>query len=232
MKTIAYYFMVAIEAIAILSAIGLPFTYPVIFADCWPMLLCVVLGIPLLTILCLAIEWRNSSLAEGKYDTEAQRLLMPMALPKPQRKPVSSVTEEKKTNPAEEPEAEKELTLEEKWSHAMYQRYHESWDELFKHMKRPLSQEAKGQISVMLWDIASQTMNFLKESNADLNRVGYNADGVRMILENLSLDDIEQEEFHVDPSTVKVGAIVVYEWLKEQGAETDTTAFGYYLKFK
>lgn len=75
------------------------------------------------------------------------------------------------------------------------------------------------------------TISFLKESNSDPNSVWYDEDSVKMIMENLSQSDIKLEKFRIDPNTIDENAIAVFEWLKEQGVNEDTTAFGYQLKF-
>ena len=53
-----------------------------------------------------------------------------------------------------------------------------------------------------------------------------------MIVDDLTLDDINLDKFYVDEDTVYVKAIAIYEWLQEQGVKADTTAFGYRLKLK
>lgn len=225
MKKIGYYFMMTIESISLLAAILLPFTYPVLFSDFWPMLLCIVIGIPLLALICLGIEFRNHLITQKTIPQTTPEAGTPPT-------PAEKVVEEPVATKEDQPTHETEKCLEQQWSIGMYQRYNDKWDELFNHLKRPLTPEAKGQISVLLWEISSQTINFLKESNSDLNKVLYHADGVRMITENLPVDDIKLEKFYKDPTTVPVNVIAIYEWLEEQGVSVDTTAFGYQLKFK
>ena len=53
-----------------------------------------------------------------------------------------------------------------------------------------------------------------------------------LIVDDLTLDDINLDKFYVDEDTVYVKAIAIYEWLQEQGVKADTTAFGYRLKLK
>ena len=229
MKKFRYYALIVLELLALFVTVMLPFTYPVIYADCWQMLLTITLGIPLLTLSCLGIERLNNS------HRELFSAKLPVALP-----PTIPDTEEEKKDAADKstedtqpqepaPQAE---SLEQKWSKAMYERYNAQWDELFANIKRPLSEETKGKIALMLWEISSQAMNFLKQSNEDINCVRYHTDGVRMIVDDLTLDDINLDKFYVDEDTVYVKAIAIYEWLQEQGVKADTTAFGYRLKLK
>lgn len=234
MRKIGYYLLIGLEALAIIATIALPFSLPVIFADYWQALLCIVIGVPLLALVCFGLEFRNKFIIQDiipdnkpdvnpTEDSDNNK--------KPEADPTQQQGKEKATSPALE-NPQNEESLEKKWSKAMYQRYNSEWDHLFKHIQRPLSQEDKGRIALLLWDISSQTINFIKESNSDINRVRYNLDGVKMINENLSLDDIKLEDFYVDQTTVKVKAIAIYEWLKDLGAQSDTAAFGYRLKLK
>lgn len=237
-----YYILIAIEAITILTTIVLPFISPIIFADYWQMLLCVILGIPLLTLTCMAVEYRNCTIIneDSSVDTDCAEVSYSETDEDKQQKAEKEESQEtmpKETKATEEnikkkdSVAETEECMEKKWSQAMYHRYSGQWDELFNHIKRPMTPEVKSQISLLLWEIASQTVNFLKESNSDLNKVSHNTEGLRMILDNLSLNDMKLEEFYKDPTTVPVSVITVYEWLEEQGVKTETAAFGYKLKF-
>lgn len=250
MKKIGYYLIIALETISLLATILLSFTFPVLFADYWPMLLCITIGIPLLAFICMGIEFRNYLVVQktttsenteettstpDKKGTETEgsdQIDQAKAHESLPEKPVTDEEEKLVSNEDEKPVHETEKCLEQRWSMAMYQRYNGEWDELFNHLKRPLTPETKGQISALLWEISSQTINFLKESNSDLNKVSFNTDGVRMITDNLSVDDIKLEKFYKDPTTVPVNVIAVYEWLEEQGVKADTTAFGYQLKLK
>ena len=232
--------MIAIEVVTILITIVLPFIFPIIFADCWQMLLCVILGIPLLTITCMAVEYRNCHIIRTVSSTnpdsadisssDEEKDKQQTAVEEKSQETVSEealITEKTEEDVAV---AETEECMEEKWSKAMYLRYNSQWDELFSHIKRPMTSETKGQISCLLWEIASQTINFLKESNSDLNKVTHNTEGLKMILDNLSIDDLELKKFYKDPTTVPVNVIAIYEWLEEQKAKTNTIAFGYKLK--
>ena len=236
MKRTGYYFLIAIESLALVAGMILQFLYPAVFADCWPMLLCTVLGVPLLSFMCLGIEYRNraASLALPSADSP-KNTTTPAPDGKDEGENMPSATDQAQDEcPKEEAPAQDEesVSLTDKWNKAMYERYNGQWDELFRHIERPLTPAAKAQLSLLLWEIASQTVNYLKEANSDINKVGYNADGVRMITENLTLDDIELKKFYVDPTTVSVNAIAVYEWLQEQGVQADTSAFGYRLKIQ
>lgn len=232
MKKIGYYALIVLELLALVITIVLPFTYPVIYADCWQMLLSVTLGTPLLILACLGIEWHNNSRQYGLFSTK-----LPIALPPtvPDTEEVEKGKDEANKNTVDvhpqEPTPQAE-SLEHKWSKSMYERYNSQWDELFANIKRPLTEETKGKIALMLWEISSQAMNFLKQSNEDINCVRYHTDGVRMIVDDLTLDDINLDKFYVDEDTVYVKAIAIYEWLQEQGVKADTTAFGYRLKLK
>ena len=225
MKNVGYYFAIVIESLALLITIVLPFACPVLYADCWAMLLSVILGVPLLALVVLGVDYRNNN----AFQKETEKLVI-------EEKPLEVVEQDdSQTIPKSEVEEDSkpkiEECLEQKWSKAMYQRYCALWDDLFKHMKRPLVQEDKARISLMLWEISSMTISFLKESNSDPNSVWYDEDSVKMIMENLSQSDIKLEKFRIDPNTIDENAIAVFEWLKEQGVNEDTTAFGYQLKF-
>ena len=233
MKKFGYYALVVLEILALIVTVVLPFAYPVIYADCWQMLLSVTLGIPLLTLSCLGIERLNNSCHQGLFSTKLP-IALPPTIPDTEEEVVEKKNEADKSTedthpqePAPQPES-----LEQKWSKAMYERYNGQWEELFANIERPLNTETKGKIALMLWEISSQAMNFLKQSNKDINCVRYQTDGVRMIVDDLTLDDISLDKFYVDPETVYVKAIAIYEWLQEQGVKADTTAFGYRLELQ
>ena len=61
MKNVGYYFAIVIESLALLITIVLPFACPVLYADCWAMLLSVILGVPLLALVVLGVEYRNNN---------------------------------------------------------------------------------------------------------------------------------------------------------------------------
>ncbi len=233
MKKFGYYSLVVLELLALMVTAVLPFTYPVIYADCWQMLLSITLGIPLLTLSCLGIERLNYSCHQGLFSAELP-IALPPTVPDTEEEIVDKKDETDKSAEDIHPQesASQPESLERKWSKAMYERYNGQWDELFANIERPLTEETKGKIALLLWEISSQAMNFLKQSNEDINCVRYHTDGVRMIVDDLTLDDISLDKFYVDPETVYVKAIAIYEWLKEQGVKADTTAFGYRLKLK
>lgn len=233
MKKFGYYALVVLEILALIVTIVLPFTYPVIYADCWQMLLSVTLGIPLLTLSCLGIERLNGSCHQGLFSVK-QPIALPPTIPDTEEEVAGKENEADKSTEdihSQEP-APQEECLEQKWSKAMYEHYNDQWDKLFANIERPLTAETKSQIALLLWEISSQAMNFLKQSNKDLNCVRYHTDGVRMIVDKLTLDDISLDKFYVDEETVYVKAIAIYEWLQEQGVKADTTAFGYRLKLQ
>lgn len=239
MRTV-YYIMIVVALIALIATIVLPFFFPVIFADIWQMLLGVTLGIPLIILACIGIE------KQGVWAAKEQTLNCVSNENAPEEingdENNDGHDNDKDANPQgpqqTEPETKKneEITLpiedcmEKKWSKAMYQRYNATWDELFDNIQIPLTPEKNGEISWLLWELASQTVNFFKESNSDLNKVGYNTEAVRMIIGNLPEDQIELKKFYNDPSTVQVRVIAIYEWLQKQGVKVDTAAFGYQLK--
>ena len=239
MRTV-YYIMIVVALIALIATIVLPFFFPVIFADIWQMLLGVTLGIPLIILACLGIE-KQGILAEKEQapncvsNENAQE-----ELSDDERNGANGDDKEANTQESQQTEPETETNeviiqpiedcLEKKWSKAMYQRYNTKWDELFDNIQIPLTPEKNGEICWLLWEIASQTVNFIKESNSDLNKVGYNTEAVRMIIDNLPEEEIELKKFYNDRSTVQVRVIAIYEWLQKQGVKADTTAFGYQLK--
>ena len=219
MKKVAYYFIIVIESAALLITIVLPFIYPVIFAECWQMLLCVIFGIPLLAFVCLAVEYRNCLFSNNTSPAKNPEVEVKGSVAV---KPVNTIEPDEISHIEECHDEQK--CMEQDWSKAMYLRYNSLWDDVFNNIER-------ARISLLLWDISSQTINFLKENNNDNNKVGYNADGVRMIMEDLSVNDIKLDKFYRDPTTVPVKVIAIYEWLEQQGVKESTTAFGYQLKF-
>lgn len=246
MKKYGYYTLIIIELIAIIAIVILPFAFPIIFTRCWQMLLSIIVGIPLLALVCLGIEFRNIFLQEDlKIEEQGQQHInenRDNPSPKNDDDPnnLASKKPEEKTAPippavsvVETPDLQgkeiEENSLYNKWSQSMYQRYNSQWDDLFDHIHRQITPEEKGKISLLLWELASQTINYLKETNPDVNRLRYHSDGVKMITDNLPLEDLDLKAFYKDPSTVPVKAIAIYEWLEEQGVKVDTTAFGYHL---
>ncbi len=239
MRTV-YYIMIVVALIALIATIVLPFFSPVIFADIWQMLIGVTLGIPLIILACLGIEKQGCLSAKEQTPnciSNENAPEEPCDKDKYDGKDYGKDTNTQKSQQTE-PETETnekialpiEDCLEKEWSKAMYQRYNTKWDELFDNIQIPLTPEKNGEISWLLWEIASQSVNFFKESNSDLNKVGYNTEAVRMIINNLPEDEIELKKFYNDPSTVQVRVIAIYEWLQKQGVKVNTTAFGYQLK--
>lgn len=239
MRTV-YYIMIVVASIALIATIILPFFSPAIFADMWQMLLGVTLGIPLIILACIGIEKQGILAAKEQAPNCISNENAPEEFSDDEKndgndndkdaKPQESQQAEPETETNEEITLSIEDCLEKKWSKAMYQRYNTKWDELFDNIQIPLTPEKNGEISWLLWEIASQTVNFIKESNSDLNKVGYNTEAVRMIIGNLPEDEIELKKFYNDRSTVQVRVIAIYEWLQKQGVKVDTTAFGYQLK--
>lgn len=237
MKKAVYYFIIVLEALALFTTIVLSFAFPVFFAHCWQMLLCVTVGIPLLALVCLGVEYRNRNFQLGLPFAKDYIVDYP-ALPDTKADKQEKMTEASSQSAAEQNVEEngeiiheEEECLEIKWSKAMYQRYNNQWNELFDNIKRPLTLEVKAEISGLLWEIASQSIDFLKVSNSDLNTLTSNSEAVRMVIENLSADDIELEKMSKDPGSTDEKIIAIYEWLSEQGVKTDTIAFGCKLKF-
>lgn len=233
-----YYTMIILAFLTLATTVILPFTLPVIFSDVWPMLLCTIVGTPLLILASLGIEARTKQVLAKSCTDDTPAETSPENTPKNENNTDSSLSVVPQPLQLQEPETVEhdkapdvsEDCLEQKWSKAMYIRYNTMWDDLFDNIQIPLTPDKKAEISWLLWEIASQTVNFLKQSNADINSVGYNAEAVRMIIENLSEDDIKLEKFFDDPSTVQIKAIAIYKWLHEQGVKAATTAFGYQLK--
>ena len=239
MRTV-YYIMIVVASIALIATIILPFFSPAIFADMWQMLLGIILGIPLIILACLGIEKQGVLAAKEQAPNCISNENAPEEFSDDEKNDGNDNDKDAKTQESQQAEPEtgksEEITLpiedclEKKWSKAMYQRYNTKWDELFDNIQIPLTPEKNGEISWLLWEIASQTVNFIKESNSDLNKVGYNTEAVRMIIGNLPEDEIELKKFYNDRSTVQVRVIAIYEWLQKQGVKVDTTAFGYQLK--
>ncbi len=217
MKT-TYYILIGLEAFLLLATIVVSLTLPVVFADFWQVFLCLIIGVPAITGCLMALERSHRPLqhieepcASDTVVGELEQLL--------QAQPEDSV-------------AEKEPSVQQQWSHAMYLRYNGRWNDVFQNIKYPMTAKDAADISLLLWEISSKTMDFLLTDNNDINKLKRNSDSVEAIIGNLPEESLEQKAYYRDPTTVPARAIGIADWLEAQGVTAETTAFGYRINLK
>lgn len=126
-----------------------------------------------------------------------------------------------------------ETSVRQQWSKAMYRAYADRWNEVFENIKYPIEETSKSEISVLCWDIASRTMDYLLVENDDPNVLERNRNGVDAILSGKKLSELELKEYFDDPSTVPAKVIGVHDALSSQLTKEQcfsTQVFGYLVK--
>jgi len=124
-------------------------------------------------------------------------------------------------------------SVRQQWSKAMYSIYADRWNEVFENIKYPIEETSKSEISVLCWDIASKTMDYLLVENDDPNVLERNRKSVDAILSGKKLSDLELKEFFEDPSTVPTKVIGVHDALCSQLTKEQcfsTQVFGYLVE--
>lgn len=120
-----------------------------------------------------------------------------------------------------------------RWAQAMHNRFSDRWNSLFEHVSYPVGEAQMAQMSLLLWEIASLTVDYLATVNNDPNLVQRNIDTTRWAMRNFNPADLNLKQFLHDPTTVPQRAIAVFDWLKAQGVESaDVPAFGYRLQLE
>lgn len=119
------------------------------------------------------------------------------------------------------------------WSRAMYKKYAQRWTDIFEKIKYPIEDNSKADISVICWEIASVTMDYLLTDNEDPNVLERNKSNVKALLEEKKIDELDLKEFFEDPTTVPVKVIGVYNTLSSQFVENHSAKveiFGYLVE--
>lgn len=132
-----------------------------------------------------------------------------------------------------EPTASSEPSVSQQWSKAMYRAYANRWNEVFENIKHPIEETSKSEISVLCWDIASKTMDYLLVENDDPNVLERNRSSVDAVLSEKKLVDQNLKEYFDDPSTVPAKVIGVHDALSSQLVKEQnysTQIFGYYVE--
>lgn len=114
----------------------------------------------------------------------------------------------------------------EEWVEGMRNTFGERWDGCFSKVPFPLDEKGQAEMSLLLWNIASCTMDFVKSGEDDLpDRY---KDNVALIAGKKELSELKEKEFYRDPTTVPKRVIAVRDWLRRNGVdETMVSAFGY-----
>lgn len=137
------------------------------------------------------------------------------------------------TEPFKEVVNNTDNSVQSKWSKAMYSRFAERWSDLFESIQYPAEPATKAEISVLSWEIASATMDYLMVDNDDQNTLGRHRNSVQAIIEGKKYADMELKEFYEDPSTVPACAITVNDTLKvnlQDNQSFPIQAFGHYIE--
>lgn len=114
----------------------------------------------------------------------------------------------------------------EDWVKGIKNTYGEQWDVFFDNMPFPLDEEEQKKMSILLWNIASCTMDLVK-STEDGAPARYK-DNVALIAGNKKSCELKEKEFYRDPTTVPKRVIAVRDWLRLNGVdEEEVSVFGY-----
>jgi hypothetical protein len=119
-----------------------------------------------------------------------------------------------------------------KWSNSMYNRFAERWQNLYDHIGYPTEKASKAEISVMSWEIASLTMDYLMLANDSPNLLERHKASVNSIINNKNYQEMGLKAFYEDPTTVPAKVLPVYNTLSPQMAARqsfETNIFGYYV---
>lgn len=232
-----YYCLVALEVFILVAIVYLSIALPAIFADLWQAFLCLTIGIPSVMACCIAIE-RTKTLCpsetvqqpDGNADDESSSDDSSEDVKEHHLKEEKADKEVADSSQEQQDETENERRK--LWSQGMYQLYAQRWDDIFNNINHPVTPDECQKISLLLWEMASQTNDFLKVDNKDINKLQYQESNVKLIIGEQTSKDVALKDFYDDPETIEKRAIAIYHWLKAQGIKTNTTAFGYQLNIE
>ena len=134
-------------------------------------------------------------------------------------------------NIAVKEDAESDVITE--WNTAMYHRFNERWTNLFDKVDYPADKSVKAEISVLSWEIASLTMDYLMLTNNSPNLLERNKESVKSIIEGRDYQEMALKQFYEDPTTIPAKVLAVYNTLSPQVASRqtfETNIFGYYVE--
>lgn len=132
-----------------------------------------------------------------------------------------------------EPVVDSIPSIAQQWSIAMYKKYTSRWNDVIESIKYPIEDKSKAEISLLCWEIASQTMDYLLVDNDDQNVLERNRSSVEAVLSNKNISDRDLKEYFDDPSTIPTKVIGVHDFLSSQLAKDQsysTQIFGYLVK--
>ena len=144
----------------------------------------------------------------------------------------SPVTKQSDSNLKESVEDNPNNEIARKWSDAMYNRFAEKWQNLYDHIGYPIDKASKAEISVMSWEIASLTMDYIMLVNESPNLLERHKASVDSIINNKNYQEMGLKTFYEDPTTVPAKVLAVYNTLSPQVAARqsfETNIFGYYV---
>ena len=119
------------------------------------------------------------------------------------------------------------------WNSAMYKRFYERWTNIFDKVDYPAEKSVKAEISVLSWEIASLTMDYLMFANNSPNLLERNKESVNSIIEGRGYQEMGLKQFYEDPTTIPAKVLAVYNTLSPQVAvrqSFETNIFGYYVE--
>lgn len=120
--------------------------------------------------------------------------------------------------------------IEPKWSKAMYELYSKQWNDFFDNIGIEIENTQRTEFLLLLWNIASQTMDFLIVANNDPNTLRINDNITNAIIEGKNVSEVEHKTFYEDPNTTEKKALAVFNFFKSQVTdeqEIQISAFGY-----
>lgn len=142
-------------------------------------------------------------------------VITPEAKPEPVAQIVNQISEDKTSS---------------EWSVGMYVRFAERWNDLFNNIQYPLQEGKKSEISILCWEIASLTMDYLLVHNKDTNVLERNKYSVESVIKGIKTKELDLKEFFEDPTTVPAKVLAVYNTLCQDIASDQkftTQIFGY-----
>lgn len=111
------------------------------------------------------------------------------------------------------------------WTTKIYESYYKEWSHIFENIKYPSTEKDMSDISLLVWEIASRTMDYIPVVHNDINTLERNKISVDKIIGELSKEPLE--EYIKDPTTVPYKVIAIAEWLKQNKVQKSVSAFGY-----
>ena len=111
------------------------------------------------------------------------------------------------------------------WTKKIYETYYKEWTNMFEKITYPSTETNMSEITLLVWEIASRTMDYIPVVHNDVNTLENNKNSVNKVIGELSKEPLE--DYIKDPPTVPYKVIAIAEWLKFNKVRKAVAAFGY-----